>query len=80
MGLFGSSSGKGKAPARHSPSLPAILPAPLRAPRQRQRINVPVHQAEWHWQHHVPLPYPNATLPHDWHLDPERILVPAAPR
>ena len=39
-----------------------------------------MHQAEWHWQHRVPLPYPDATLPHDWHLDPERIPVPAAPR
>ena len=49
MGFFSGigSSGKGKAPARHSPSLPA-LPAPPRAPRQRQHINVPVHQDEWH--------------------------------
>ena len=43
-------------------------------------MNVPVHQAEWHWQHRVPLPYPDITLPHDWHLDPNRIPVPAAPR
>ena len=28
----------------------------------------------------MPLPYPDATLPHDWHLDSERIQVPAAPR
>ena len=28
----------------------------------------------------MPLPYPDATLLHDWHLDPERIPVPAAPR
>ena len=28
----------------------------------------------------MPLSYPDATLPHDWHLDPERIPVPAAPR
>ena len=76
MGFFSGigSSRKGKAPAL------ATLPAPSRAPRQRQRINVSVHQAEWHWQHCVPLSYPDATLPHDWHLDPERILVPAAPR
>ena len=81
MGFFSGigSSRKGKAPARHSPSLPA-LPAPASAPRQRQRINVPLHQAEWHWHHRVPLPYLGVTLPHDWHLDPERIPVPAAPR
>ena len=28
----------------------------------------------------MPLPYPDATLPHDWHLDPERIPVPVAPQ
>ena len=39
-----------------------------------------MHQAEWHWHHRMPLPYPDVTLPHDWHLDPERIPVPAAPR
>ena len=42
--------------------------------------HVLLHQAEWHWHHRVPLPYPDVTLPHDWHLDPERIPVPAAPR
>ena len=49
MGFFSGivSSGMGKAPARHSPTLPA-LPAPPRAPWQRQRINVPLHQFEWH--------------------------------
>ena len=41
---------------------------------------MPVHQAEWHWQNRQPLPYPGVTLPHDWHLDPDRIPVPAAPR
>ena len=79
MGLFSGASGskaKGKSPA--TPFLPPPLaPAPR---RQRQRVNVPVHQAEWHWQHRVPLPYPDATLPHDWHLDSDRIPVPAAPR
>ncbi|KAE8788525.1 hypothetical protein D1007_37453 [Hordeum vulgare] len=43
----------------------------------REHVNVPMHQVEWHWQHSVPLTYPEATLPHDWHLDPERIPVPA---
>ena len=28
----------------------------------------------------MPLSYPDATLPHDWHLDPKRIPVPAALR
>ncbi|KAE8790129.1 hypothetical protein D1007_35646 [Hordeum vulgare] len=36
----------------------------------------PVHQAGWHWEHRVLLSYPNVTLPHDWHMDPKRILVP----
>ena len=43
-------------------------------------MNVPVHQAEWHWRHRVLLPYPDVTLSHDWHLDPKRVPVPAAPR
>ncbi|KAE8817189.1 Pre-mRNA-processing factor 39 [Hordeum vulgare] len=82
MGLFsdaGSSNAKGKSPAIPFPS--EFLPPPLApARRLRQRVNVPVHQAEWHSQHRVPLPYPDATLPHDLHLDPERIPVPAATR
>ncbi|KAE8788655.1 Cytochrome P450 71C4 [Hordeum vulgare] len=81
MGLFsgaGSSKIKGKSPAIPFPS--EFIPPPLApARRPRQRVNVPVHQAEWHWQHRVPLPYPDATLPHDWHLEPERIPVSAAP-
>ena len=43
-------------------------------------MNVLVHQAKWHWRHRVPLLYPDVTLPHDWHLNPERIPVSAAPR
>ncbi|KAE8802822.1 hypothetical protein D1007_21357 [Hordeum vulgare] len=45
----------------------------------RQRVSVPVHQAWWHWEHRVALPYPDVTLPHDLHLDLERIPVPAVP-
>ncbi|KAE8786218.1 hypothetical protein D1007_40005 [Hordeum vulgare] len=48
--------------------------------RPRQRVSVPVHQARWHWEHRVALPYPDVTLPHGWHLDPERIPVSAVPR
>ena len=46
MGFFSGigSSRKGKAPTSHSPFLPALA----RAPRQRRRINVPLHQVEWH--------------------------------
>ena len=82
MGLFSgadSSKAKGKSPAIPFPREFAP-PPPTPARRQRQRVNVPVHQAEWHWQHRMPLPYPDVTLPHDWHLDPERIPVPAVPR
>ena len=35
-----------------------------------------MHQARWHSEHRVTLPYPDVTLPHGWHLDPERIPVP----
>ncbi|KAE8800567.1 hypothetical protein D1007_24068 [Hordeum vulgare] len=45
----------------------------------RQRVSIRVHQARQHWEHHIPLPYPNVTLPHDCHLDPKRIRVPAVP-
>ena len=31
-------------------------------------------------EHRVPLPYPDVTLPHQVHLDPERIPVLAVPR
>ncbi|KAE8767653.1 Cytochrome P450 71C4 [Hordeum vulgare] len=74
-----SSKDNSKSPAIPFPS--EFLPLPSAPTRQsKQRINVPVHQAGWHWQHHVPLPYPDVTLSHDWHLDPERIPVPAVPR
>nr|CDM80645.1 unnamed protein product [Triticum aestivum] len=81
MGLFSSSGSKSKGKAPVVP-FPAEFtpPPPAPARRQRQRVNVPVHQAEWHWCHRVPLPYPEMTLPHGWHLDPERIPVPVAPR
>ena len=39
-----------------------------------------MHQARWHWEYRQPLPYPDVTLPHHWHLDPQRIPVPAVPR
>ncbi|KAE8778664.1 Pre-mRNA-processing factor 39 [Hordeum vulgare] len=74
-----SSKAKGKSPAAPFPS-EFLLPPPATDCWLRQRINVPVHQVEWHWQHHVPLPYPDATLPHDWHLDSETISVLTAPR
>ncbi|KAE8773774.1 hypothetical protein D1007_53926 [Hordeum vulgare] len=67
---------KGKSPAVHPPA----LPPPASSLRPRQRIIIPVHQAQWHWEHRIPLPYPDVTLPHDWHLDPERIPVPALSR
>ena len=68
MGLFfgagSSNKSKGKAPA--VPFLVEfITPPPALACRQRQWVNVPVHQAGWHWRHRVPLPYPDVTLPHD---------------
>ena len=65
MGLFSGGSGskaKGKSPATYFPS-EFLPPPPSSAPRrQRQRVSVPVHQAEWHWQHRQPLSYPDVTL------------------
>ncbi|KAE8801736.1 Cytochrome P450 71C4 [Hordeum vulgare] len=79
LAFAGSNKAKGKSPAiPFSSKFLSPSPAPTRQPRQR--VNMPVHQAEWHWQHRVPLLYPDATLPHDWHLDPERIPVLAMPR
>jgi hypothetical protein len=81
MGIFsgaGSSSDKKKGKA---PAVPwRALPPPSSSRPPRQRISVPVHQARWHWEHRIPLSYPNVILPHYWHLDPERIPVPAVPR
>ncbi|KAE8773106.1 hypothetical protein D1007_54814 [Hordeum vulgare] len=51
--------------------------APVYPHRPRHRVSVPVHQARWHWDHRIPLSYPDVTLLHHRHLDPERIPVPA---
>ncbi|KAE8807101.1 Pre-mRNA-processing factor 39 [Hordeum vulgare] len=66
---------KGKAPL-----FPCATSPPSSSHRPRQRVSVPVHQARWHWEHRVALPYPDVTLPHGWHLDLERIPVTAVPR
>ncbi|KAE8820128.1 hypothetical protein D1007_01828 [Hordeum vulgare] len=66
---------KGKAPL-----YPRAISTPASSRRPRQRVSVPVHQAWRHWEHRVPLPYPDVTLPHHWHLDPERIPVSVVSR
>ncbi|KAE8815698.1 hypothetical protein D1007_06887 [Hordeum vulgare] len=55
MGLFsGADSSKAKGKSLAIPfSSEFLLPPPAPARRPRQRVNVPVHQAEWHWQHRV---------------------------
>ncbi|KAE8786895.1 hypothetical protein D1007_39140 [Hordeum vulgare] len=63
-----------------TPLYPRAISPPSSSHRPCQRVIVPVHQARWHWEHRVPLPYPDVTLPHDWHVDPKRIPVPAMPR
>ncbi|KAE8792660.1 Cytochrome P450 71C4 [Hordeum vulgare] len=73
--MAGSFQNKGKAPVYHR----AISPS-ASSRRPRQRVSVPVHQAWWHSEHRVLLPYPDVTLPHRLHLDPERIPVPTVPR
>ncbi|KAE8799606.1 hypothetical protein D1007_24985 [Hordeum vulgare] len=65
---------KGKAPLSPRATSPPSFSQP------RQRVSVLVHQARWHSEHRVALPYPDVTLPHGWHLDPERIPVSAVPR
>ena len=81
MGLFGTSNGKGTPGA--SSSRAPLPPPPPAAPRfrpGRRRLHIPVHQARWHWEYRQPLLYPDVMLPHHWHLDPQRIPVPAVPR
>ncbi|KAE8768112.1 cytochrome p450 71c4 [Hordeum vulgare] len=56
------------------------MPRSTPAPSPRRRVGFPVHQAQWHWEQRVSLPYPDVTLPHDWHLDPKTIPVPVVPR
>ncbi|KAE8788682.1 hypothetical protein D1007_37253 [Hordeum vulgare] len=63
-----------------TPLYPRAISPPSSSHRPRQRVSVPVHQVWWHWEHCVSLPYPDATLPHGWHLDPERIPVSAVSR
>ncbi|KAE8815242.1 hypothetical protein D1007_07371 [Hordeum vulgare] len=65
---------KGKAPLFPRVTSPSSSSLP------RQHVSVPVHEARWHWEHRVALPYPDVMLPHGWHLDPERIPVSAVPR
>ncbi|KAE8809533.1 hypothetical protein D1007_13820 [Hordeum vulgare] len=66
---------KGKAPL-----FPRATSPSSSSHRPRRRVSVPVHQARWYWEHRVALSYPDLTLPHGWHMDPERILVSAVPR
>ncbi|XP_044978574.1 uncharacterized protein LOC123445627 [Hordeum vulgare subsp. vulgare] len=72
--MAGDFANKGKAP------LFPRATSPTSSSRPRRRVSVPVRQARWHWEHRVALPYPDVTLPHGWHLDPERIPVSAVPR
>ncbi|KAE8821620.1 hypothetical protein D1007_00402 [Hordeum vulgare] len=73
--MVGGFPNKGKAPL-----YPCVISPPSSSHRPCERVSVPVHQVRWHYEHRVPLPYPDAMLPHGWHLDPERIPVPAVPR
>ncbi|KAE8799963.1 hypothetical protein D1007_24587 [Hordeum vulgare] len=77
MGFF-STKDKGKSPAPHVCA--RALQSSASSPLPHQRVNIRVHQARWHWEHRIPLPYPYVTLPHDWHLDSKRILVRAMAR
>ncbi|KAE8805914.1 hypothetical protein D1007_17913 [Hordeum vulgare] len=66
---------KGKAPL-----YPRAISPSSSSHQPRQRVSVPVHQARWHWKHRVPFPCPDATPPHGWHMDSERIPVSVVPR
>ena len=83
MGFFnGKGRGKLTPGASSSHGSPALsLPPPRRgSPPERQRLYIPVHQARWHWQYRQPMPYPDVNLPHGWHMDPQHIPIPVAPR
>ncbi|KAM3385559.1 hypothetical protein ACQJBY_009399 [Aegilops geniculata] len=85
MGLFGNSNDKGKGKGTPDASssrapLPPPPPAATHFRPGRRRLHIPVHQARWHWEYRQPLPYPDVTLPHRWHMDSQRILVPTVPR
>ncbi|KAE8785111.1 hypothetical protein D1007_41185 [Hordeum vulgare] len=76
MGFFGK--GKGKlTPGASSSKVPV---SPRRCVPPRERLYIPVHQTRWHWQYMQTLPYPDVNLPHGWHLDPDRIHIPAVSR
>ena len=54
---------------------PPLAPCHGGSPQERERLYILVHQTQWRWQCQQPLPYPDFDLPHEWHLDPHRILV-----
>ncbi|KAE8797522.1 hypothetical protein D1007_27288 [Hordeum vulgare] len=76
MGFF--DKGKGKlTPDASSSKVPV---PPRRCAPPRERLYILVHQARRHWQYMQALPYPDVNLPHGWHLDPDRIPIPAVSR
>lgn len=51
-----------------------------RARQQRGKLYIPMHHARYHWEYDVLLSWSDINFPHDWHLDPHRIPVPAVPQ
>ncbi|XBJ12614.1 hypothetical protein VPH35_017105 [Triticum aestivum] len=82
MGLFGSSNGKGKGIPGASSSRAPLPPSSCGAafPPWSSAPAHPGAPSAVAWEYRQPLPYPDVTLPHHWHLDPQRIPVPAVPR
>ena len=81
MSLFGGSGkGKGTPDASSSRIPPPHSLAPAHFCPGHRRLHISVHQARWHWEYRQPLPYPDGTLPHHWHLDLQLIPVPAVSR
>ncbi|KAE8814074.1 hypothetical protein D1007_08716 [Hordeum vulgare] len=63
--------------SNHGRLLPRQGQVPCIPPRDLPAGLASVSAFRWHWEHRITLPYLNVTLPHYWHVDPERIPVSA---
>ena len=66
-------------PATAQPPPQQQAPAAPGARKVRRRRYVPEPEGQWHWDNATPLAWSDVHLPEGWHLNPQRILVPAVP-